>query len=152
MDLQRIIDNTIVDDKGCWIWTRSFTTAGYGQLWEDGTRWDAHRYSYSCVNGYVDDGVMLRHKCHNRKCCHPDHIQQGTGRDNYYDSADVHRRASEARRFKWLIAGREFSTFRAALAGTGLTANSLNKYSANGKFDLEAYREGCKKGNVVPKI
>ena len=30
--------------------------------------------------------MIVRHKCHNPKCCNPEHLQIGTHKDNWNDS------------------------------------------------------------------
>jgi hypothetical protein len=47
--------------------------------------------------GEVAD-LLVRHKCHNKVCCNPDHLLLGTDLDNYYDSVEVHRDADSKRR------------------------------------------------------
>lgn len=152
MDLQRILDNTTEDENGCWIWNRSRNSAGYGHFSEDGKAWLAHRYAYVCVNGYIDDGLVVRHKCHNTACCHPDHLQAGTNRDNYHDSLERHREACKKQRKTWIIAGVKYDTAREASAATGIHQGTICKYTYDGVFDIAAYRNGCRVNNVCPRI
>jgi hypothetical protein len=69
------------DPNGCWIWTASFNTYGYGQLMigsrTDGSRTLAttHRLAYQLTKGDIDPSLEIDHLCRNRKCCNPDHLE-----------------------------------------------------------------------------
>lgn len=48
MSINKILNNIIISDTGCWIWQKSCNSAGYGQLVINRKHWLAHRYSYLC--------------------------------------------------------------------------------------------------------
>ncbi len=152
MDIQRIINNTVQTDTGCWEWKRSCNSAGYGQLTENKTYWLAHRYAYVCTYGEIKSSEVIRHKCHNPKCCNPEHLLSGTHKDNWHDSSEQHLTASLESRSSWKVEGVEYSTLREATHSTGISMSSLIKYTKNGVFDAKSYRDGCKKANCIPKI
>ena len=64
----------------CWIWQRAKQGAGYGHLWSPMLRRTqlAHRVSYESANGPISDGLTLDHRCRNRACCNPDHLDPVT--------------------------------------------------------------------------
>lgn len=65
-----------VDASGvCWEWTGGRTTKGYGQLIREGKTWRAHRWSWIHLVGPVPDGLELDHRCRNRLCVCPDHLE-----------------------------------------------------------------------------
>jgi hypothetical protein len=37
---------------------------------------------YSAVKGAIPDGLHIDHLCRNRACCHPDHLEAVTPREN----------------------------------------------------------------------
>ena len=90
--------------------------------------------------------------CHNPLCCNPDHLKTGTDRDNYHDSIEVHRAAQQKLRKKWSVNGVEYQTCKDAKEKTGLSYASLVKYTVDGVFDIESYRNACAIARWVPKV
>lgn len=151
--MEFIKENITVDKvTNCWNWNKSCNSAGYGQFTRNGKYWTTHKFVFTAVYGTVPAGKVIRHSCHNPRCCNPDHLSIGTDRDNYYDSEDVHREGDAKRRFNWSIDGWVYDTIRDASLFTGLTQQVIIKYSNNGVFDIVAYRESCRKGRVKPKV
>ncbi len=71
-------------DGECWRWVGCSVPGGYGQIWINGKMITAHRYSFFLANGYYPEPVG-RHTCDNPPCVHPDHILEGTQKDNMND-------------------------------------------------------------------
>ena len=89
------IEERVKKDE-CWIWNRSIGTAGYGQL---GTwPYNAHVVSYVLWKGDLSEGELVRHLCHNGRCCNPSHLEKGSHKDNWKDSEEVHRESNRRRR------------------------------------------------------
>lgn len=60
----------------------------------DPERGTAHRVSYYLANGRLPaDGLILRHKCDNRLCVNPMHLEEGTFADNTNDMMERGRHA-----------------------------------------------------------
>jgi len=68
-----------VDKSGdCWIWTGSKSGNGYGNIAIGSPSKklvSAHRLSYEIANGRVAQGMVIDHKCHNKACVNPVHLQ-----------------------------------------------------------------------------
>lgn len=75
----------------CWEWQSTRSEKGYGRFSVDGRWISAHRLSYELVNGPIGDGLIVRHMCHNPRCCNPNHLASGTSKDNAQDAIEAGR-------------------------------------------------------------
>jgi hypothetical protein len=66
----------------CWVWTGALDKDGYGQVSVQGKTKQAHWASYENERGPVKDGLELDHKCENRPCVNPAHLQEVTHEEN----------------------------------------------------------------------
>lgn len=146
----KVLDNVKEDDNGCWNWQKSCRTAGYGQIFINGKNAPVHKFVYEFIHGKLPEGIVVRHKCHNRKCCNPDHLLAGTHTDNYHDSIDVHKAASKKKRNNWSINGVSYPTVRIARAITGIGQGTISKHTKNGIFDIKSYYKACEIARTRP--
>lgn len=68
----------------CWNWKNS-TRRGYGAFKFNGKQYNAHRFSWYLTYGKWPKKEAL-HKCNNRKCVNPNHLYEGTQKDNVRDA------------------------------------------------------------------
>lgn len=73
----------VLEDRGystaCWIWQRSVSDNGYGQM---GSQY-AHRAYYEHKYGVIPEGYHAHHLCEQKPCVNPDHIQPLTVSDHF---------------------------------------------------------------------
>ncbi len=68
---------------GCWVWQGHVDKRdGYGLIWRGRTPVRAHGVVYASEVGPVPDGKVLGHRCLNRRCVRPGHIQPTSHADN----------------------------------------------------------------------
>lgn len=87
---ERILSK-IEKTDGCWFWTGSVDTHGYGQGWLDGKNQLVHRVMYERYVGPVGDLCVL-HACDTPRCVRPSHLHLGTRAENNQEAAERDRR------------------------------------------------------------
>lgn len=81
----RIHRNASVQANGCWLWTGSKTSDGYGVLAIGRKQHRAHRASFEAFVGPVPAGQLVCHACDTPLCVNPAHLFTGSPRDNTRD-------------------------------------------------------------------
>lgn len=69
-------------DQDCWIWTGATGHNGYGRFGVNGKLHSPHRFSYELSFGSISAKLQIDHKCRNRACVNPDHLQAVTHKQN----------------------------------------------------------------------
>jgi hypothetical protein len=72
---------------GCWLHVGSDNGNGYQRICIFGEGIESyhdyvHRFSYQYHVGPIPDGLVIDHKCRNRSCANPDHLEAVTSREN----------------------------------------------------------------------
>lgn len=153
MDFNKIESRVRRTAKGCWLWQGAVSSSGYGQLEENGKTWTAHAYAYRCFHDSPPKSKEIRHTCNNKLCCNPKHLVLGTPKENYADSKDSHDKADAQRRAPkgWTVDGKKYDTAAQAVERTGISMNSIIKFTQSGEFNRKRYEQACKIAGTHPK-
>ena len=69
----------------CWEWQASLHPRGYGRFNLNGKIVRAHRISYYLYHDYISSKKLICHSCDNPRCVNPDHLWEGTSKQNTKD-------------------------------------------------------------------
>lgn len=70
--------------NNCWIWNGTLRD-GYGRFKAEKKMMTASRFSFEYFKGEIKEGNVIMHTCDNRSCVNPDHLIQGTHKENAND-------------------------------------------------------------------
>ena len=78
--LERILDRVKVDPESeCWVWQGPTSGegrgGGYGRMSLNSQTVATHIVVYTHFHGYVPGKRQVDHKCRNRLCCNPEHLE-----------------------------------------------------------------------------
>ena len=78
-------------NSGCWLWLGGLRDKrdGYGGVGYDGKIWRTHKLVYTLLRHEVPPTTALDHKCRNRICCNPDHLEPVTWKENIHRGEGV---------------------------------------------------------------
>jgi hypothetical protein len=81
--LERFIEKISPEpNTGCWLWTGSERSFGYGCCAKNGKNYPAHRAAYELFKGPIPSGLEIDHLCHVTFCVNPDHLEPVTRQVN----------------------------------------------------------------------
>lgn len=85
--LTKIMSRITVDEQcECWLWegptSGNGRGGGYGRMCLDGQTVAVHRVMATLFMGYIPGKKQIDHKCRNRLCVNPDHLEIVTHKEN----------------------------------------------------------------------
>lgn len=104
---ERIKSKIAIKESGCWEWTGSRNTKGYGYFSRLGHNILAHRAVYELLASPIPNGLEIDHQCRNPPCVNPAHLEPVTHRENIVrgiNPAATHARQTHC------VHGHEFNT------------------------------------------
>jgi len=72
----------VKSSQGCWVWNLTLDEDGYGRFRLGTKRWYAHILSHEMEVGPIPEGWHVDHRCRNRACVRPDHLEAVTAHVN----------------------------------------------------------------------
>jgi hypothetical protein len=84
-------------EDACWLWTRGKRGSnGYGNFKVDGKSTGTHIFSFELHNGRKPNGLVM-HTCNEPACVRPEHLVEGTCKQNLEYAASLGRMAHGSR-------------------------------------------------------
>lgn len=80
--LEAIKASSRVTETGCWEWGRQKDKSGYAKVRWGNKGHAVHRLAALAKYGQPESEPVVHHKCANRACCNPDHLQPISQREN----------------------------------------------------------------------
>ncbi len=71
--------------SGCWLWTASLNSWGYGNMRGLDRVERSHRIAWQLYRGEIPLDLQVCHKCDVPSCVNPDHLYLGTQKQNMRD-------------------------------------------------------------------
>jgi HNH endonuclease len=82
----------IIDEETkCWNWISNKNDHNYGYIMYKNEYYYAHRVSFLIYNKYINDDLDVLHSCDNPPCVNPEHLSQGTRKQNNDDKMNKGR-------------------------------------------------------------
>ena len=120
-----------ISDSGCFeVTSHKPGGPGYPQVSYNKTTSPAHRKVYEEMFGPIPKGLLVRHKCDNRLCINPEHLELGTFADNMNDMYERGRQARGERSGAHKLKEKEVKEIKAALEDPIPITKNVKKLSA----------------------
>lgn len=80
-----LVERSYIDGE-CYVWKLRTDgpeeLLGYGKMEWQGKDWRVHRFAYHYLVAYLPKSTLVHHKCSNKACWRPEHLQAVSHQDN----------------------------------------------------------------------
>lgn len=88
--IERVLSHIRITDNSCWESTYAPKRDGYTRIKINEKDIAVHRLMFYYYNGELNTNLTINHKCENRVCCNPQHLEQVTQKQNKQYSYNIH--------------------------------------------------------------
>jgi hypothetical protein len=130
---ERFMSKVLVDEKtNCWNWNGTLRD-GYGRFKANKKIMNASRFSFEYYNEKILDGNVIMHICDNPKCVNPEHLKQGTHKDNAADKVSKNRHVYGEKAWQHKLTEKQVIEIKQKLKNPyiGINNDLANFYSVN---------------------
>jgi hypothetical protein len=124
-NMTRFMSKVAVMPSGCHEWQAGKFGSGYGNFTVDGGGKVATRWIWEQINGPIEDGLQVRHKCDNPPCVNLDHLELGTNADNSRDMVERGRSLVGERTHTAKLTAEDVTEIRTLMAAGNQTKTSI---------------------------
>jgi hypothetical protein len=133
--LVRLMEKLSIDAaSGCWTYTGSERSQGYGLFLYEGNRVSAHRAAYMILVGAIPDSGVVHHLCRNRRCCNPAHLQLTTPSEHPLLDPTIVQKNKEKTH---CIRGHEFTPENTYVFSEGRACRECRRLEKAARWDRE---------------
>jgi hypothetical protein len=98
-----------IEDRGystpCWVWAKRMLKSGYGAMRVNRRQQRAHRVYYERANGPIPEGQEPDHKCKQKACVNPEHLEPVTHTENMRRARHVKMNLARAEEIRERLRG-----------------------------------------------
>lgn len=114
--------------SACWEWDGTLMANGYGYVHCGGKLLRAHRVSYEVFRGDIPAGQVVRHRCNNKRCVNPHHLELGSQQQNLDDMVKARRSANGERNARAVLTDEQVVAIRQSYASGLTTYRALGEH------------------------
>lgn len=104
---------------------------GYHSIMIDNKKYTVHRFVYEQMFGEIPEGLEVRHRCDNRSCCNPYHLELGTHGDNMRDMVERGRSAKGSKKKNARLTEENVREIKKRLASGEFYRDLAKEYGVN---------------------
>src|SRR6266849_207393 len=80
----RLLNHRELCASGCWLYVGYRDAFGYGTFYWRGVTTKAHRAAYLLWVGPLERGAEIHHRCGNKSCFNPEHLQRVDRKEHFH--------------------------------------------------------------------